>query len=224
VQANIIEISDPAALNMALYPQLSTATVDWLKHNLSAPVTFVPDVAQKLHHQAVQTFHKVNNSLFIKKLKAEIGSVMGEFNNSTIIYPIVTHEDMAKASDLMQNYLLACPAMHKAFYGQRIDAWGRDVPEYEPPVEANPLYQAVVSGLAPVFFTDAQDSEDDKEQDDKEQDGDEQDDIVYVKTFAPIEDRPELQLSDRMDVLLSWNTAEQLLRNGQDPTFYVKAK
>jgi len=183
-----------------LFPTMLQSNVDYLRSQFAHISTITDPVQQQFLQQAraaMEANYGLDAQLRKQRLVMEnLGS--GYASNSTIL-PLQNIDDFQNASLLMQQYIMACPAVHEKYTSQQIEGYYQTYvdPCIDMPLWSNPYHQQIADGL-----------------------------VMEDGTVSHIadEDIPKLSMAEYMAVLTVWDNAEVLLQGQYDPTSPTNAQ
>lgn len=181
------------AYRALLYPLPDQHTRDYLRHQIEVNTSRLGDVGESYYAQHMDTFNRFNSDSAITAAKAFVHSAGTHFSQD-VIYPI-NNDNIQNANLVMQQYIMSNPIVDKLYSKDMCYGFMETYIDPQPGAHGEDRvdYQKVMDGVVQFEKDDA-----------------------YVMYYSNGED--ELNIIDKLSILDTWHTVEQLIANDIDPT------
>jgi hypothetical protein len=186
--------------NALIYGEKHPGTVDFLKNQFVGATTMLTDAGRHFYETAKASFEHYNSNAALNYARNAIKALTGGNTDIQSVQYLGELKQLQNASVLMQRWLMACPEMRERYFEQKLDGYsdtyvnvsGLDIGRnhYD--------YRCVMHGLMTI-----------------DEDGTER----WTQYFDELKEGDrELLLSEKVDIVDSWNAMNVLMQFGDDPT------
>jgi len=183
------------AFNALLYNTPTAGTLDWLNNNINRARETLGGVADHLVEATTRLYNKVNSNAVLNAAKSLIAEQGGSIDQYALYE--LDYGTIRNANYMMQQYVMTNPIVNERYHDNMCHGYEETYYDAEPGVVGKDRldYQRVMDGVL---------------QFDNDGNG-------YVQHYSN-EDEAELCISDKFNILRSWEVAENMLLREEDPT------
>jgi hypothetical protein len=195
---NIINTDSVQSFDYLMFPEQTGIDNNYLQQQFSGLSNIVDDVSQKFINTAKSLYDRANNSDLVRSAKAAIMSAKNIFHPN-VIYHLDNLEQLMSARVGNQRFIMAYPELREIYHEQKCDGYSDTYVDMEPNKIGKDHYdfRRVMTGVV----VDTEDG-------------------WVVNTYYEdlIEGDKELDVNEKVNILLTWDSVYHAIMNKDDPT------
>lgn len=199
VVAQMLHDAPADMINYLIYPDQNPNNQSYILNQLNNYQNLIQDTEQQYMEKARQLYDSIQNSHTARMARAAMRSIKGALRPN-VICELTDLNDVRSAQPIMQQYIMAQPAIRQLYHEQRCDGYSDSYNDYSPGVIGfgHNDYMAVMDGIME----------------------DTADDGWKISTYAYdlMPNDRVLTFDQKVDILHTWQIIELAISAGEDCT------
>lgn len=200
----LIVAGGPEMFGTLAFGHRDQRTINYLENQFTHMSQYLTDAGNAFLDRSRAIFEQFNGAEALRMAKAAMRAVTHAFTPNTVV-EIKTLPALQQATPVMQRWIMACPEVRTYYHQQRIDGYSDTYIDAEPDCAGldHTDYRTVMSGVVQEL-PDQENGEGDWK-------------ISFY--FEDSEDETPLLMTEKVDILSTWDLIRSMLKTGQeDPT------